>query len=270
MIIEKGKSNIKAARGTELTCKSWIQEAALRMLMNNLDPEVAENPEELVVYGGIGKAARNWESYQVIVNSLKELENDETMIVQSGKPVAVFKTHLDAPRVIISNSMLVPKWATWDEFRRLEGLGLTMYGQMTAGSWIYIGTQGILQGTYETFAECGRKYFNGSLEGKFILTAGLGGMGGAQPLAATMNGAAFLGVEVDRARAQKRIDTGYLDKLTDNLSEALDTVLNAKENKEAYSVGLIGNAGEVLPQILKASNISTRYIKRLCTNGNEF
>lgn len=255
MIIEKGKSNIKAARGTELTCKSWIQEAALRMLMNNLDPEVAENPEELVVYGGIGKAARNWESYQAIVNTLKELENDETMIVQSGKPVAVFKTHLDAPRVIISNSMLVPKWATWDEFRRLEGLGLTMYGQMTAGSWIYIGTQGILQGTYETFAECGRKYFNGSLEGKFILTAGLGGMGGAQPLAATMNGAAFLGVEVDRARAQKRIDTGYLDKLTDNLSEALDTVLNAKENKEAYSVGLIGNAGEVLPQILKANII---------------
>ncbi|MEJ2193359.1 MAG: urocanate hydratase [Ignavibacteriaceae bacterium] len=255
MIIEKAKSNIKAARGTELTCKSWIQEAALRMLMNNLDPEVAENPEELVVYGGIGKAARNWESYQAIVNTLKELENDETMIVQSGKPVAVFKTHLDAPRVIISNSMLVPKWATWDEFRRLEGLGLTMYGQMTAGSWIYIGTQGILQGTYETFAECGRKYFNGSLEGKFILTAGLGGMGGAQPLAATMNGAAFLGVEVDRARAQKRIDTGYLDKLTDNLSEALDTVLKAKENKEAYSVGLIGNAGEVLPQILEENII---------------
>jgi len=255
MIIEEGKSIIKAAHGTKLTCKSWIQEAALRMLMNNLDPEVAENPSELIVYGGSGKAARNWEAYEAIVKTLKELENDETLIVQSGKPVAVFKTHTDAPRVIISNSMLVPKWATWDEFRRLEGLGLTMYGQMTAGSWIYIGTQGILQGTYETFAECSRKYFNGSLEGKFILTAGLGGMGGAQPLAATMNGAAFLGVEVDRARAQKRIDTGYLDKITDNLHEALDTVLNAKENKEAYSVGLIGNAGEVLPQILEENII---------------
>jgi len=250
MIIDEENKIIKAARGTELTCKSWIQEAAMRMLMNNLDPEVAENPAELVVYGGIGKAARNWESYEAIVKTLKELENDETLLVQSGKPVAVFKTHSDAPRVIISNSMLVPKWATWDEFRRLEGLGLTMYGQMTAGSWIYIGTQGILQGTYETFAECARKYFNGSLEGKFILTAGLGGMGGAQPLSATMNGAVILGVEVDRTRAQKRIDTGYLDTITNNLDEALDIVLNAKENKQAYSVGLIGNAGEILPQII--------------------
>ena len=250
MIIDEENKIIKAARGTELTCKSWIQEAAMRMLMNNLDPEVAENPAELVVYGGTGKAARNWESYEAIVKTLKELENDETLLVQSGKPVAVFKTHSDAPRVIISNSMLVPKWATWDEFRRLEGLGLTMYGQMTAGSWIYIGTQGILQGTYETFAECARKYFNGSLEGKFILTAGLGGMGGAQPLSATMNGAVILGVEVDRTRAQKRIDTGYLDTITNNLDEALDIVLNAKENKQAYSVGLIGNAGEILPQII--------------------
>jgi urocanate hydratase len=220
MIVEDEKTIIKAPHGTELSCKSWIQEAALRMLMNNLDPEVAENPAELIVYGGSGKAARNWEAYQAIIKTLKELDNDETLVVQSGKPVAVFKTHTDAPRVIISNAMLVPKWATWDEFRRLEGLGLTMYGQMTAGSWIYIGTQGILQGTYETFAECARKYFYGSLEGKLILTAGLGGMGGAQPLAATMNGAAFLGVEVDRARAQKRIDTGYLDTLTNNLDDA--------------------------------------------------
>jgi urocanate hydratase len=255
MIIEEGKKIIKAPHGTELSCKSWIQEAALRMLMNNLDPEVAENPAELIVYGGSGKAARNWESYEAIIKTLKELDNDETLVVQSGKPVVVFKTHTDAPRVIISNAMLVPKWATWDEFRRLEGLGLTMYGQMTAGSWIYIGTQGILQGTYETFAECARKYFAGALEGKLILTAGLGGMGGAQPLAATMNGAAFLGVEVDCARAQKRIDTGYLDTLTDNLDEALDIALKAKENKEAYSVGVIGNAGEVLPKILEKNII---------------
>ncbi len=251
MIAEEEKTKIKAPHGTELTCKGWVQEAAMRMLMNNLDPEVAENPAKLIVYGGSGKAARNWESYEAIITALKELENDETLLVQSGKPVAVFKTHTDAPRVLISNAMLVPKWATWDEFRRLEGLGLTMYGQMTAGSWIYIGTQGILQGTYETFAECGRKYFNGTLKGKFMLTAGLGGMGGAQPLAATMNGAAFLGVEVDRARAQKRVDTGYLDVITDDLDEALDKVLNAKEKGEALSVGLIGNAGEIHPQILE-------------------
>jgi urocanate hydratase len=255
MIIEEEKTIIKAPHGTELSSKSWIQEAALRMLMNNLDPEVAENPAELIVYGGSGKAARNWEAYEAIIKTLRELNNDETLLVQSGKPVAVFKTHTDAPRVIISNAMLVPKWATWDEFRRLEGLGLTMYGQMTAGSWIYIGTQGILQGTYETFAECSRKYFNGSLEGKLILTAGLGGMGGAQPLAATMNGAAFLGVEVDRARAQKRIDTGYLDTLTDNLDEALDIILKAKANSDPHSVGLIGNAGEVLPKILEKNII---------------
>lgn len=242
---------IKAPTGTKLSCKGWIQEAALRMLMNNLDPEVAEKPEELIVYGGSGKAARNWESFDSIVQSLKNLENDETLLIQSGKPVGVLKTHINAPRVIISNSMLVPDWATWDEFRRLEALGLTMYGQMTAGSWIYIGTQGILQGTYETFAECARKYFGGSLKGKFVLTAGLGGMGGAQPLAATFNGAAFLGVEVDRSRAQKRIDTGYLDILTDNLDEALNIVLTAKGKGEAISVGLIGNAGEVHPEILK-------------------
>ena len=242
---------IKAPTGTKLKCKGWIQEAAMRMLMNNLDPEVAEKPEELIVYGGGGKAARNWQAYEAIISSLETLENDETLLIQSGKPVGIFKTHANAPRVIISNAMLVPDWATWDEFRRLDKLGLTMFGQMTAGSWIYIGTQGILQGTYETFAECGRKYFNGSLKGKLLLTAGLGGMGGAQPLAATFNGAAFLGVEVDRARAQKRIDTGYLDFLTDNLDEALEKVLKAKANGEAFSVGVVGNAGEVLPAILK-------------------
>ncbi|MCH9028019.1 MAG: urocanate hydratase [Bacteroidetes bacterium] len=251
MILEKERTSIKANRGSELTCKGWTQEAAMRMLMNNLDPEVAEDPANLIIYGGNGKAARNWESYEKIIQTLKTLENNETLLIQSGKPVAVFKTYSDAPRVLISNSMIVPKWATWDEFRRLEALGLTMYGQMTAGSWIYIGTQGILQGTYETFSECARKYFNGSLKGKFMLTAGLGGMSGAQPLAATMNGAAFLGVEVNRERAQKRIETGYLDIITDELDEALDRVLNAKEKGEALSVGLIGNAGEILPEIIK-------------------
>lgn len=246
---------IKAPTGTKLICKGWIQEAALRMLMNNLDPEVAERPEDLIVYGGSGKAARNWDAFDAIIESLKNLENDETLLIQSGKPVGIFKTHTNAPRVIISNSMLVPDWATWDEFRRLEHLGLTMYGQMTAGSWIYIGTQGILQGTYETFAECARKYFNGTLIGKFVLTAGLGGMGGAQPLAATFNGAAFLGIEVDRARAQKRIDTGYLDFLTDDIDEALNKVLEAKSKRIALSVGLIGNAGEILPEILNRNII---------------
>ncbi|HSL90361.1 MAG TPA: urocanate hydratase [Ignavibacteriaceae bacterium] len=249
MIIEK--KIIKAPTGTDISCKGWIQEAAMRMLMNNLDPEVAEQPEDLVVYGGSGKAARNWESYEAIINSLKNLEDDETLLVQSGKPVGIFRTHTNAPRVIISNSMLVPDWGTWDEFRRLEKLGLTMYGQMTAGSWIYIGSQGILQGTYETFAECARKYFNGSLKGKLVLTAGLGGMGGAQPLAATFNGAAFLGVEVDRTRAQKRIDTGYLDYLTNNLDDALEKVLNAMAKGDRISVGLIGNAGEVHHEIIK-------------------
>lgn len=251
MITTKDKKEIKAPTGTTISCKGWIQEAAMRMLMNNLDPDVAENPAELIVYGGSGKAARNWDAYEAIITSLKKLENDETLLVQSGKPVAIFKTHTNAPRVIISNSMLVPRWGTWEEFRRLEALGLTMYGQMTAGSWIYIGTQGILQGTYETFAECARKYFSGTLAGKFVLTAGLGGMGGAQPLSATMNGAAFLGVEVDRSRAQKRIETGYLDVITDNLDEALTLVLDAKKNKKALSVAIIGNAGEILPQIIE-------------------
>ena len=242
--------NIHAPKGTELSCKGWIQEAAMRMLMNNLDPAVAEDPDNLIVYGGSGKAARNWESYEAIIETLKNLENDETMLVQSGKPVAVFRTHENAPRVIISNSMLVPDWANWEEFRKLEAKGLTMYGQMTAGSWIYIGSQGIVQGTYETFAECANQHFDGTLSGKFLLTAGLGGMGGAQPLAATMNGAACLGIEVDKNRIQKRIDTGYVDIFTENLEEALELVLKAKEDKKALSVGLVGNAGEILPQIL--------------------
>ena len=248
---QRKSAEIKAPTGAQISCKGWIQEATMRMLMNNLDPQVAENPAELIVYGGKGKAARNWDSFYAIINSLKELENDETLLIQSGKPVAVFKTHENAPRVIISNSMLVPDWAHWDEFRRLETLGLTMYGQMTAGSWIYIGTQGILQGTYETFAECARKYFDGTLNGKFLLTAGLGGMGGAQPLAATMNGAAFLGVDIDKSHIEKRIQTGYLDVMTESLDEALKLVLDAKKNKTPLSVGLLGNAGEVLPEILK-------------------
>jgi urocanate hydratase len=247
--------NIKAQTGNNLQCKGWIQEAALRMLMNNLDSEVAENPSELIIYGGSGKAARNWESYYAIVESLKNLNDDETLLVQSGKPVAIFPTHKNAPRVIISNSMLVPDWANWEEFRRLEHLGLTMYGQMTAGSWIYIGTQGILQGTYETFAECARQHFNGSLKGKFLLTSGIGGMGGAQPLAATMNGAAFLGIDVDKSRLQKRMETKYLDIIADNLDHALEIVLKAKQNEDAISVGLVGNAGEILHEILNRNII---------------
>ncbi len=245
------KNIIKAPVGSKITCKGWVQEAAMRMLMNNLDPDVAERPDDLIVYGGSGKAARNWDSFNAIISSLKNLENDETLLVQSGKPVAVFKTHANAPKVIISNAMLVPDWATWDEFRRLDNLGLTMYGQMTAGSWIYIGSQGILQGTYETFAECARRHFNGTLSGRLLVTAGLGGMGGAQPLAATMNGAAFLGIDVDKTRIQKRIDTGYLDVMTADLDEALKLVLDAKEKKSPLSVGLIGNAAEILPEILK-------------------
>lgn len=248
------KRMIKAPRGTNLTCKGWLQEAAMRMLMNNLDAEVAEKPEELIVYGGTGKAARNWECYDAIVHSLKNLENDETLLVQSGKPVGVFKTYTDAPRVLISNAMLVPHWATWDEFRRLEALGLTMYGQMTAGSWIYIGTQGILQGTYETFASCADKHFGGSLAGKLLVTAGLGGMGGAQPLAATMNGAACLVVEVDRARIERRLKTGYLDEMVTSLDEALRILQTARELKGAKSVGLLGNAAEILPELV-ARNI---------------
>ncbi|MEW6509539.1 MAG: urocanate hydratase [Bacteroidota bacterium] len=246
----RGARTIRAPHGTAISCKGWVQEAALRMLMNNLDPEVAEDPDRLIVYGGTGKAARNWESFDTIVQSLRDLEGDETLLVQSGKPVAIFRTHTDAPRVLIVNAMLVPKWATWDEFRRLEGLGLTMFGQMTAGSWIYIGSQGILQGTYETFAACAKKHFGGTLAGKLLVTAGLGGMGGAQPLAATMNGAACLAVEVDRARIEKRIATGYVDAMTGSLDEALSILQTARELKEPKSVALLGNAAEVLPDLL--------------------
>lgn len=246
---KKPQRLIHAPKGTQLHCRGWIQEAALRMLMNNLDPAVAEKPGELIVYGGTGKAARNWKCYDSIVHALTHLENDETLLVQSGKPVGIFQTHKNAPRVMISNSMLVPKWATWDEFRRLEGLGLTMYGQMTAGSWIYIGSQGILQGTFETFAACAAKHFKGSLSGKFLLTAGLGGMGGAQPLAATMNGAACLVIEVDKQRIKRRLETSYLDTMTEDLDDALAQIRAAKEKKVPLSVGLVGNAAEVIPKI---------------------
>ncbi|GAB5537131.1 MAG: urocanate hydratase [Rubricoccaceae bacterium] len=244
-------SPIRAPRGTTLRCKGWHQEAALRMLMNNLDPEVAERPDELVVYGGSGKATRNWESYHAIIATLQRLENDETLLVQSGKPVGVFRTHDEAPRVLIANSWLVPRWANWDRFRQLEAEGLTMYGQMTAGSWIYIGTQGILQGTYETFASCAEKHFGGTLQGKLVVTAGLGGMGGAQPLAATMNGAAFLGIDVDPERIQRRVDTGYCDRIETGLDTALDAVLDAKAKGQSLSVGLVGNAAEVLPELVR-------------------
>jgi len=242
---------IRAPRGNKLTCKGWHQEAALRMLMNNLDPEVAERPEDLVVYGGAGKAARNWECFDKIVEALKNLENDETLLIQSGKPVGIFKTHPMAPRVLISNAMLVPAWANWETFWELEKRGLTMYGQMTAGSWIYIGTQGIVQGTYETFAACANKYFGGSLKGKLVLTAGMGGMGGAQPLAITMNDGVALVVEVDRKRIEKRIKTRYCDVMVENLDEALNIALKAKEEGKAISIGLVGNAAEVHPELVR-------------------
>jgi urocanate hydratase len=242
---------VRAPRGSERTCKGWVQEAALRMLMNNLDPDVAEDPDRLVVYGGSGKAARTWQAFDTIVATLRKLENDETLLVQSGKPVGVIRTHEMAPRVLIANSLLVPKWATWEEFRRLEAMGLTMYGQMTAGSWIYIGTQGILQGTYETFAACARRHFGGTLAGRLVVTGGLGGMGGAQPLAATMNGAAFLGIEVDPARIERRIRTGYIDVKTESLEKALGLVVDAKRQARAFSVGLVGNTGEVLPELVR-------------------
>ncbi|MFQ5863647.1 MAG: urocanate hydratase [bacterium] len=242
---------VKAPRGLELSCKGWGQEAAMRMLMNNLDPDVAEAPEQLIIYGGTGKAARNWECYHQIVKALQDLENDQTLLIQSGKPVGIFKTHSQAPRVLIANSLLVPAWATSEHFRDLEDKGLIMYGQMTAGSWIYIGTQGILQGTYETFAAAADKHFGGDLKGKLVVSGGLGGMGGAQPLAATMNGAAFLGVEVDRKRIERRINTQYCDKIVENLDEALRIVLSAKEKSEAVSVGLVGNCAEVLPELVK-------------------
>ena len=246
-----GARPVRAPRGTTISCKGWQQEAALRMLMNNLDPEVAERPDDLVVYGGTGKAARNWESFDAIVRSLRALENDETLLVQSGKPVAVFRTHLSAPRVLIANSNLVGRWATWDVFRELERKGLMMYGQMTAGSWIYIGSQGILQGTFETFGAVAREHFGGTLAGRFVLSAGLGGMGGAQPLAATMQGAAFLGVDVDESRIAKRVASGYCDRSTRSLDEALGWIAAAQRASEALSVGLVGNAADVLPELVK-------------------
>jgi urocanate hydratase len=242
---------IRAPRGNKLSCKGWPQEAALRMLMNNLDPEVAEAPDRLVVYGGTGKAARSWPDFHRIVASLRSLGDDETLLVQSGRAQGIFRTHEDAPRVLIANSNLVPKWGTWDEFNRLEAMGLTMYGQMTAGSWIYIGTQGILQGTYETFAACGRRHFGGSLAGRLVVTGGLGGMGGAQPLAATMNGAAVLCVEVDPTRIQRRIETRYLMKSTDDLDTALGWLAEAQRNGEGLSVGLLGNCATVLPELVR-------------------
>ncbi len=242
---------VRAPRGTTLSCKGWPQEAALRMLMNNLDPDVAERPDDLVVYGGTGKAARNWDCFDAIVTALRALENDETLLVQSGKPVAVFRTHAHAPRVLIANSNLVGRFATWDHFRELERQGLMMYGQMTAGSWIYIGSQGIVQGTYETFGSLARKHFDGTLAGKFVLTAGLGGMGGAQPLAATMHDAAFLGVDVDPSRIQKRLDTGYCDRMTASLDEALAWVREAQAARRGLSVGLVGNAADVLPDLVR-------------------
>lgn len=245
------KLNISAPTGTKLACKTWQTEAAMRMLMNNLDREVAEKPDELIVYGGSGKAARNWECYQRIVESLKNLEGDETLLIQSGKPVGIFRTHAFAPRVLISNSMLVPKWATWEKFRELEGLGLTMFGQMTAGSWIYIGSQGILQGTYETFASAARKHFGGSLKGRLVLTAGLGGMGGAQPLAATMNGAVLLAVEVDQDRILRRLQTRYLDEMASDLDDALNRSMEGRAKGIAMSIGLVGNASEVLPELVR-------------------
>ncbi|MGO4592425.1 urocanate hydratase [Leifsonia sp. 2TAF2] len=246
-----GARPVRAARGTELSAKSWQTEAPLRMLMNNLDPDVAERPDDLVVYGGTGRAARSWEAFDAIVRTLRDLESDETLLVQSGKPVGVFRTHEWAPRVLIANSNLVGDWATWPEFRRLEALGLTMYGQMTAGSWIYIGSQGILQGTYETFGAVARKRFGGTLAGTLTLTGGCGGMGGAQPLAVTMNGGAVLIVDVDRSRLQRRLDHGYLDVLADDLDDAIAQSLAAKDQRRAVSVGVVGNAAEVFPELLR-------------------
>jgi urocanate hydratase len=250
--VSAGPRTVRAPRGTEISCRGWQQEAALRMLMNNLDPEVAERPEELIVYGGSGKAARNWECFDAIVATLKRLGDDETLLVQSGKPVAVFRSHPGAPRVLIANSLLVPHWATADEFRRLEGLGLTMYGQMTAGSWIYIGTQGILQGTYETLAECARQQFGGSLAGRLTVTAGLGGMGGAQPLAVTMNEGVCLVAEVDRSRIERRLQTRYLDTIAESIPAGIERALAARERREAVSIAVECNAVDLLEHMVQA------------------
>ena len=247
----RGAREVRASRGSAIQCVGWEQEAALRMLMNNLDPDVAERPDDLVVYGGTGRAARSWEAFDAIVRTLKTLANDETLLVQSGKPVAVFRTHEDAPRVLIANGNLVGRWANWDEFRRLERAGLTMYGQMTAGSWIYIGSQGIVQGTYETFGAVATRHFDGTLEGRLVVTAGLGGMGGAQPLAAAMHGAAVLGIDVDASRIAKRIETRYCDRMTYSLDEALAWTAEAQAQRRGLSVGLVGNAADVLPELVK-------------------
>src|SRR5689334_24205494 len=243
-----GSRTVRAPRGTALTCRSWLTEAPFRMIQNNLDAEVAENPAELVVYGGIGRAARNWECFDAILRSLRELNDDETLLIQSGKPVGIFPTHADAPRVLLANSNLVPHWSTWEHFNELDKKGLMMYGQMTAGSWIYIGSQGIVQGTYETFVEMGRQHYGGNLKGKWILTAGLGGMGGAQPLAAVMAGAHCIAIEVQESRIQKRLETRYLDHRATSIDEALDIILTATE---PTSVGLLVTAGEVPPEMLK-------------------
>ena len=247
---KSGPRTVRAPRGTELSCKGWQQEAALRMLMNNLDPDVAEDPDNLVVYGGTGRAARSWEAFDAIVAELQRLENDETLLIQSGKPVGVFRTTLDSPRVLIANANLVPHWATWEQFRELERAGLTMYGQMTAGSWIYIATQGIIQGTYETFAEAARQHFGGSLAGTATITGGLGGMGGAQPLAITMNGGAALVVEVDEARARRRLEAGFVDELTHDLDEAVQTVDGWRRDRIGKSLALVANAADVLPELV--------------------
>ena len=246
-----GARPVRAARGTTLTCRGWQQEAALRMLMNNLDPEVAERPDDLVVYGGTGRAARSWEAFDAIVRTLTTLADDETMLVQSGKPVGVFRTSPWAPRVLIANSNIVPEWGNWEEFRRLEAMGLTMYGQMTAGSWIYIGTQGILQGTYECFAEIARRKFNGTLAGTITLTAGLGGMGGAQPLSVTMNDGVALCIDVDAWRVQRRVETRYLDEIADSLEDAVARCLKARDERRGLSVGLVGNAALLFPRLLE-------------------
>ena len=242
---------VRAPRGSAITCKNWLIEAAYRMLQNNLDPEVAENPDALVVYGGIGKAARNWDCYEAILTSLRALNEDETLLVQSGKPVGVFRTQVDAPRVLIANSNLVPKWATWEHFHELDRKGLMMYGQMTAGSWIYIGSQGIVQGTYETFVEAGRQHYGGSLAGRWILTAGLGGMGGAQPLAASFAGASSLNIECQQTRIDFRLKTRYLDEQARDIDDALERLARYKEPRKAVSIGLLGNAADVLPELLR-------------------
>src|SRR5271156_5655935 len=241
---------VRAPRGSQLSCKGWAQEAAMRMLMNNLDPEVAEHPDQLIVYGGSGRAARSWDAFDGVGSSLQSLEGDETLLVQSGKPVGIFRTHEWAPRVLIANSNLVPQWANWEEFRRLEHLGLTMYGQMTAGSWIYIGTQGILQGTYETFAAIAAKRFGGTLKGTITLTGGLGGMGGAQPLAVTMNGGVVICVDCDQSRISRRIEGGYLDEQATDIDDAVKRATKARDENRALSIGLLGNAADIVPALL--------------------